>query len=105
MNFFGILIFFTLIIKIILLIFILIHAYYKYNFKRKPGDYNLIIKEKNTFKIKQNLDLLFSSLVALILIILFFPNNKNDLVIDKETKRILFLFGTVLFIKDIGIEV
>jgi hypothetical protein len=53
-------------------------------------------------KIKETLEKIFIFSIALLLIILFYPNHINKIIIDHETKQILCLFGVVIIIRELG---
>jgi uncharacterized membrane protein YiaA len=91
-----------IIIKIIYLFLIAINYYYAYDVKKHPFDMDSLKKQITTEKIKKILEKIFILSIALLLIILFYPNNINNLMIDHETKQILCLFGVVIFIKELG---
>ena len=88
MNNYDIYIYFIFIFKILFFITALYHIYLKYN-----GEINSEV-DKNVLYWKNRLDFIFKILIAILLIYLFNPYKKN-IVIEGETKILLFLFGII----------
>ena len=101
MNSFRIFIYSIIIIKIIYLFLIAINYFYTYDFKKHPDHTDSFKKQKKTQNIKQILHNIIIFSIALLLIILFYPNHNNKIIIDHETKQILWFFGIVLIIKEL----
>jgi len=89
-----------ILVKLIFLLFIMICYYYKLKNKQDPN--NPVYKKNlaiNT-NIKNQLELSYTFLMSILMIILFNPMNKH-FVIDSNMKMLLFIFGFVtLFTMD-----
>lgn len=92
MNTFDIYIWFIFLIKIIFILLAVIHIYDKIK-----GQTNTP-KDKNIVFWKDRIEFVFVLLMALLLIYLFNPKYNKPIVLDYETKLLLFLFGFILII-------
>ena len=97
MNLLRAFIFLIILVKVVYLFFVLTSLYFKNKLKNKPNDKNYKAKLELNDHLKHQIELVFTILVAILLIILFNPSNKN-LIIDNETRTILYLFGFLLII-------
>lgn len=48
---------------------------------------------------RKRVEFIFITMMAILLIYVFNPMNKSELIIDKEIKLLFFLFGVILIIK------
>ena len=80
------------IIKIIFILLAVSHIYLK-----TKGQENTDLDNKILYWKKQ-LELIFKLLMALLLIFLFRPTTDKNIVINGETRILLFLFGFILLI-------
>lgn len=92
MKTFNNFIIFIIFIKVLFIIFSLIHLYFKLK-----GD------EKNAMNItavywKMRLEFIFTISMAIVLIYLFNPRYNNEKLITSEVKLLLYLFGFILLI-------
>ena len=92
MNNFDIYVYLIFLIKIIFIIFAVIHIYNKIK-----GQTNSSEDKKIVFW-KDRTEFIFIIMMALLLIYLFNPRNNKPLILDYETKLLLFLFGFILII-------
>ena len=70
----------------------LLHVYLKFKGKEQS---NL---DKKILYWKERFEFIFIALMSILLIYIFNPRTNNSILIDKETKLLLFLFGFVLLI-------
>ena len=92
MNKLDIFVFFIFILKIIFIFLAIFHLYDKVK-----GKTNTPIDKKVLFW-KERVEFIFVCMMALLLIYLFNPINKTPIILDKETKLVLFLFGIILIV-------
>jgi len=92
MNYFDIYISVIFIIKIGFIIMSLNHLHLKFKGKENSEEDKKVIYWRNRF------DFIFTFLMALLLIYLFNPRTRVVLI-DSETKTLLYLFGVLLIIK------
>jgi hypothetical protein len=97
MNLLRAYVFLIILVKFVYLFFVLRSLYLHNKFKNNPNDKNYKLLLETNDHLKNQLELVFISLVAILLIILFNPINKN-LILDNETRTILYLFGFLLLI-------
>ena len=83
---------FIIFIKICFIIFVLTHSYLK-----RTGKLNTELDKKALYW-KDKLEFVFKALMAGLLIYLFNPRYSREILIDYETKVLLFLFGFILLI-------
>ena len=83
---------FIIFIKICFIIFVLTHSYLK-----RTGKLNTELDKKALYW-KDKLEFIFKALMAGLLIYLFNPRHSREILIDYETKVLLFLFGFILLI-------
>ena len=83
---------FIFLIKIGFVLMALIHVYLK--FKGKESS-NL---DKKILYWKERFEFIFIATMSILLIYLFNPRLNKNIILDKETKLLLFIFGFVLLI-------
>ena len=91
MNYYNIYLSFIVIIKIVIVILAILHIYLKIKEKK------LSELDKKIEFWKERLEFVFKVLMSLLLIYLFNPQTKS-VVIDSETKTLLWLFGIILLL-------
>jgi L-asparagine transporter-like permease len=87
-----------IVVKIIFVFFVLVQIYLLVKGKKDSEMDKKIKYWKNKF------ENVFKLLMALLLIFLFNPGTDRSVLIDKETKILLFLFGIILIITEIKME-
>jgi L-asparagine transporter-like permease len=92
MKFFNIYIALIFIVKIFFIILAISHLYYK-----RKGQENSKTDKKVVYW-KDRFEFIFIALMALLLIYLFNPRTDRSVIIDKETKILLYLFGFILIL-------
>ena len=92
MEKFNIYITFIILIKVGFVILAVSHLYLKLKHKDHTET------DKTILFWKERLEFIFIALMALLLIYLFNPRTDRNVVIDYETKLLLYLFGFVLLI-------
>jgi hypothetical protein len=92
MNKYDIYIIVIFIVKIIFILLALLHVYLKTKGNQKS---NL---DKKIQYWKERFEFVFILLMSFLLIYLFNPTTDKSILIDKETKILLYLFGFVLLI-------
>lgn len=102
MNFYRIFIYSIIVAKLIYLFFLIRYFYYKYKYNKNPFDSDYSNKLANITNIEKKLEFIITILMALLLIILFYPH-KTSKALDSETKQLLCLFGIILIIKELGL--
>jgi hypothetical protein len=70
----------------------LLHVYLKFKGKERSD------LDKKILYWKERFEFIFIALMSALLIYIFNPRTNNSILIDKETKLLLFLFGFVLLI-------
>ena len=83
---------FIIFIKICFIISAITHGYLKHS-KKANSDL-----DKKALYWKDKLEFIFKALMAGLLIYLFNPRHSREILIDYETKVLLFLFGFILLI-------
>ena len=91
MKAFDYLIYFTFFIKLIFIGSVLSLKYVKHKNKNANTQTLTFWKERSEF--------IFKACLSLILIILFNPRKKTPLVIDTETKLLLYLYGFIVILQ------
>ena len=95
MKAFDCLIYFTFFIKLVFLVSTISLKYLEHKNKNANTQTLVFWKERSKF--------IFKACISIILIILFNPRRKTPLVIDSETKLLLYLYGfIVIFQADWG---
>lgn len=94
MNYFDLFITLIFVVKIT---FIIVSLYRLYIKNKKPDKATLL--ESLDFW-KERLEFIFISLMSILLIYLFNPKFNRAVIIDGETKTLLFLFGIVLLLTE-----
>jgi hypothetical protein len=92
MNKFDIYITFIFLVKIGFIITAITHVYLNFKGKSKSDLDNKILYWKERF------EFIFIILMSILLIYLFNPRHDRSILIDHETKLLLYLFGFVLLI-------
>ena len=92
MNKFDIYITFIFLIKIGFITMVLIHLYLKLKHRENTD------LDKKILYWKDRLELFFIVLMSFLLIYLFNPRYDKSILIDRETKILLYMFGFVLLI-------
>jgi hypothetical protein len=92
MNKFNIYITFIFLIKIGFITMVLIHLYLKLKHKENTD------LDKKILYWKDRLEFFFIVLMSFLLIYLFNPRYDKSILIDRETKILLYMFGFVLLI-------
>ena len=92
MNYYTSFIILIFLVKILYILFAVTHIYLRSKGKENTDLDNKIIYWKN------RLEFIFKFLMSLLLIFLFSPGKGNSVVINGETKVLLYLFGFVLLI-------
>ena len=90
MKLLDIYVLFIFLVKIVLIIFAMLHLYYK-----SKGDH---LKSHSINIRKNQVEVFFKFFMSILLIILFNPLSKKPIQLDYETKLLLFLFGFVLIL-------
>ena len=83
---------FIIFIKICFIISAITHGYLKHSNKANSD------LDKKALYWKDKLEFIFKALMAGLLIYLFNPRHSREILIDYETKVLLFLFGFILLI-------
>lgn len=78
--------------KIVFAILAVLHLYFK--FKGKAGSET----DKKIVYWKERVEFVFIFLMSLMLIYLFYPRSTKPIIIDFETKLLLFIFGIIILI-------
>jgi hypothetical protein len=91
-TYFDIFVLLIIIIKFIFIVLVLSESYFKYI---KPEEQRII--EKFTYW-KERVKLIFIILMSLLLVYLFNPMENNVVLIKREAKILLFVFGFTLLI-------
>jgi hypothetical protein len=79
--------------------YLIVYAFYlEYLIKKEPDNksYQTSLKIFNT--LKHQVEFIFTIMIAILMIILFYPYYKKQIVINHETRFILYLFGILLII-------
>ena len=92
MNYYNAYIQSIIVVKICFIFFVLVQIYLLVKGK-KDSEIDIKIKYWKT-----KVEFVFKLLMALLLIFLFNPRTDRSVLIDKETKIMLFLFGIILII-------
>jgi uncharacterized membrane protein YiaA len=93
MNYYNKFIYLVIFIKFI---FIALSIYLVYIKRKEPNNKNKINRITH---LKKKVETIFITCMSLLLIYLFNPRyTKNELVLDYETRLLLFLFGFILLI-------
>jgi hypothetical protein len=92
MNYFTSYIILIFIVKIVFIILSVTHIYF-----RAKGKTNTPM-DKNIVYWKERVEFIFVLLMSVLLIYLFNPRNDKSVLINNETKWLLYLFGFVLLI-------
>lgn len=92
MNKYNMYVTFIFFIKIGFIILSLTHIYLKAKGKEQSDLYKKIVYWKERF------EFIFIVLMAILLIYIFNPITNRTILVDKETKTLLYLFGFVLLI-------
>ena len=92
MNKFDIYITFIFLIKIGFITMVLIHLYLKLKHRENTD------LDKKILYWKDRLEFFFKVLMSFLLIYLFNPRYDKSILIDRETKKLLYMFGFVLLI-------
>jgi len=95
MDYLIIFIYFIFIVKIIFISLSFIHLYLKV---KKEDNTNFA---KKIDEWKENMATLFTILMSILIIYLFYPRKQNAIIINTRLKVILFLFGIFLFITNV----
>ena len=80
---------FVFIIKILFAIFLVLDLYFQYKGK----------SDKRIVYWKERIEFVFIVLMAIMVMYLFYPRSTKPIVIDFETKLLLFIFGIITFTK------
>jgi hypothetical protein len=97
MNLLRAYVFLIVLVKIFYFFFILRSIHLRYKLKYNPNDKNDKASLQISDHLKHQIELIFTMLVAILLIIIFNPINKK-IIIDSETRTILYIFGILLII-------
>jgi L-asparagine transporter-like permease len=92
MPFYTAYITFIILVKILFIIFAISHLYF-----RAKGNEGSDLDKKVVFW-KDRMEFVFIFLMSMLLIYLFNPRKDRPILIDKETKILLYLFGFILLI-------
>ena len=92
MNYFDKYVTFVFLFKVLFAILAVSHLYFK--FKGKAGSET----DKKIEYWKERVEFVFLSLMSLMLIYLFYPRSTKPIIIDYETKLLLFIFGIITLI-------
>ena len=92
MKYFDMYIILIFIVKICFIIAAIGHLYYKITGQLDSNN------DKKVTYWKERFEFLFIALMAILLIYLFNPRTERTVLIDKETKILLYLFGFILII-------
>jgi hypothetical protein len=92
MDYFSKYVTFAFLFKIIFAILAVLHLYFKA--KGKSGSKT----DKKIVYWKERVEFVFIFLMSLMLIYLFYPRSTKPIIIDFETKLLLFVFGIITLI-------
>ena len=92
MDYFNKYVTLTFLFKIIFAILAVLHLFLKFKGK---GDSET---DKKILYWKDRVEFVFIALMSLMLIYLFYPRSTKPIIIDFETKLLLYLFGFILLI-------
>ena len=95
MNYYNAYIQSIIVVKICFIFFVLVQIYLLVKGK-KDSEIDIKIKYWKT-----KVEFVFKILMALLLIFLFNPRTDRSVLIDKETKIMLFLFGIILITTEV----
>ena len=87
--------FFVLLIFIVKIVFIFLSIISIY--EKVKGNTNTPI-DKEILYWKDRIEFIFICMMSILIIYLFNPMNKTPVVLEKETKLLLFLFGIILLV-------
>jgi len=91
-TFYVFYIYFLIIVKTIFLISIVVLNYYEYKYKGTKSKETIVFIE-DLKQFRERIDFVFMVGISCLLISLFNPWNKKSLIIDDNTKMLLYLFG------------
>ena len=94
LNIYVILIF---IVKLIFLYFLIAEAISKSKLKKDNSSQNMKEYEKKAHD-KERVEMLFTLLMSILLIYVFYPRRKIPIVLNGEMRVLLFVFGIVLIL-------
>lgn len=94
MNKFDYVITFLLIVKVLFVVFALVHIYLKH----KKGEKNEKLIESVEYW-KERLEFIFISGMSFLLMYLFFPRNSKPIVTTFETRFLFFVYGIIVFLR------
>jgi hypothetical protein len=87
----------TILVKFCFFYFVIYSLYLHHLIKKNPDNKNYEESLQLIDKVKNQVEFIFTIMVAILLIILFNPYKEN-LILDYETKLLLYLFGFLLII-------
>jgi hypothetical protein len=84
-------------IFIVKIIFVILAVYRLYIKAKKPQDKKLLTTVEFW---KERVEFIFITLMSIFLVYLFYPRSNNIIMINGESKLLLFLFGIVLLLTE-----
>jgi hypothetical protein len=93
MDYFNKYVTLTFLFKIIFAILAILHLFLKFKGK---GDSET---DKKILYWKDRVEFVFIALMSLMMIYLFYPRSTKPIIIDFETKLLLFIFGIIILIE------
>jgi len=87
----------TILVKFCFFYFVIYSLYLRHLIRKNPNNKNYEESLQLIDKVKNQVEFIFTIMVAILLIILFNPYKEN-LILDYETKLLLYLFGFLLII-------
>lgn len=87
-----------IIVKFCFLLLVLHLLVVKRRLKKNPDNIKFKASLEMINRRKYRVEFIFTILMACLLIYLFYPNRKEHLLIDYETRLLLYLFGFILII-------
>lgn len=87
-----------IIVKFTFLLLVLHSLIIKSELKKNPNDKNYKISLEINNRIKDQTEFIYTILMACLMIYLFNPNRKQHLLVDDETRLLLYLFGFLLIL-------
>ena len=92
MSYFNKYVIFTFLFKILFVILAVLHMYFKVKGK---ADSEI---DKTIVHWKERIEFVFTLLMSFMLIYLFYPRSTEKIILDFETKVLLFVFGVITLI-------
>jgi len=98
MRFFKSFIILTILVKLSFIFLVFRSIYLKHLIKKYPEDLNYRESLFINDRLKHQLEFIFTILMAFILVIVFNPYKKENILLNYEVRTLLYLFGFLLII-------